>query len=389
MDGGMLLDIEEETRHSPLGASSAERWMNCPGSAALIQSFQGTGEADEPEWTTAGSAAHDAAAWCLKNHSDAWETVGMTFRGQVITPEDADAIQVYLSCVRAREELLAQVTSIQVFIEEHISTIDHPLYYGTVDHAIIAGDLAEITDYKHGVGQFVDVVNNAQLKYYAWGFVVRHPDVKRVKLRIVQPRCPIGNPVREWEISVEDLAHWVETELLPAMHRTEVDDSLTPGSWCRFCPAKLVCSAMRGMFGAAANADPKAVLSMSDRELSREQSRIEQVKMYISAVGAETFKRLNNGKDVPDFKLVHGRADRVFKDGAQEVFLAKFGTDAFTEPSLKSPAQMEKLPGAETLVKEWAYSPQGKLTVASASDKRIAITRLNAAETFGAKAISA
>ena len=70
------------TIHSPLGASSAERWMNCPGSVALIQALKLEGT-DDPEYRKMGTAAHAAAAHITLNDMDAWEVVGQKF-------EDAD-----------------------------------------------------------------------------------------------------------------------------------------------------------------------------------------------------------------------------------------------------------------------------------------------------------
>src|SRR5271166_6425074 len=118
--------------HSPLGASSAERWMECPGSVRLIQSLKIEGDSDEPDYRREGTAAHEAIAHCLRNNSDAWEVMGETFYDTVVSVEMADAIQVYLDTVRPLATPAAQV-----FIEHRISSPDHPLFYGTVDFATI------------------------------------------------------------------------------------------------------------------------------------------------------------------------------------------------------------------------------------------------------------
>lgn len=34
------MSTEQRPAHSPLGASSAERWMNCPGSVALLKDLK-------------------------------------------------------------------------------------------------------------------------------------------------------------------------------------------------------------------------------------------------------------------------------------------------------------------------------------------------------------
>src|SRR5208282_4985514 len=114
--------------HSPLGASSAERWMKCPGSVRLIQSLQ-LPETDEPDYRREGTAAHEAAAHCLRLDKDAWEVIGDNFFNTPVSVEMADAIQIYLDTVRPLQTPVAQV-----FIEYRISSSDHELFYGTVDH---------------------------------------------------------------------------------------------------------------------------------------------------------------------------------------------------------------------------------------------------------------
>ncbi len=68
--------------HSPLGASSASRFLKCPGSPRLVASL-GVNPSEDPleheEWTRAGTAAHDLGADCLvKGDVDAWELARMS-----------------------------------------------------------------------------------------------------------------------------------------------------------------------------------------------------------------------------------------------------------------------------------------------------------------------
>src|SRR5208282_2551090 len=105
--------------HSPLGASSAERWMKCPGSVRLIQSLH-LPETDEPDYRREGTAAHEAIAHCLRNDLDAWEVVDKVFYDTPVSVEMADAIQSYLDTVRPLQTPMAQV-----FIEYRISSPDH------------------------------------------------------------------------------------------------------------------------------------------------------------------------------------------------------------------------------------------------------------------------
>jgi hypothetical protein len=169
------------------------------------------------------------------------------------------------------------------------------------------------------------------------------------------------------------------------MHRTELDNQLDAGSWCRFCPAKLVCPLMVDLFGAASTADPKKVIQLTDESLGRSYQYTAAVKHYLKALEEETFRRLNVGGVVPGTKLVLKKANRVFKAGAAEVFKKAYPVLAFTEPELKSPAEMEKIgPAAKKLVNEYAYTPQSGLTVALDTDKRVAVKVESTTQIFGA-----
>ena len=140
--------------HSPLGFSGAERWANCPGSVALIASLPADAAEADPEYRQAGTAAHAAAATCLIDGIDAWEGPP-EIEGYTLTAEDLRAIQTYLDVARERIAALKAEAkaSVVVWIERQIHAPEiHELAYGTLDLALIAGDYAEVIDYKHGEG---------------------------------------------------------------------------------------------------------------------------------------------------------------------------------------------------------------------------------------------
>lgn len=382
--------MADQPKHSLLGASGAERWMNCPGSVALLKELA-LPESDDEDYRVDGTTAHAGAAWCLENGCDAWEIVGNGFDGHEFTADMAISVQTYLNVCRSD-----YTASSEAFIEYRISEPGvHPLFYGTADHFVIdhepdaQGDVwLALTDYKNGAGIVVEVEGNPQIRYYAFGALLNPnaADVTKVRLRIVQPNAfhPDG-PVREEVLSAQEIRDWGETVLIPAMLRTELDDKLDPGPWCRFCPAKLVCPVMKGLFGAVCQANPKTVVQLSDQSLGRDFQYKEAVKFYLKAMEDETYRRLNLGRmEDCGVKLVQKRADRVWKDGAKERFAAAFGAKAYTEPVLKTPAQMERVDiAAPDLVKEWAFTPKTGLTVALDSDRRVGVKVQTAAEAFG------
>src|SRR5665213_370914 len=138
--------------HSPLGASSAERWMNCPGSVALNKSIVKLPEPADPEYRKDGTAAHEAIAYCLGGSGcEAWEVIGHTFGEVEVTDEMAQAIQVFITAANTLAE-----GADYTFVEEKISSPENKMFYGTVDFAAIKEGTLYILDFKYGAGIVVD-----------------------------------------------------------------------------------------------------------------------------------------------------------------------------------------------------------------------------------------
>lgn len=362
--------------HSSLGASSAERWMNCPGSVHLIRTLSHSADKEDPDYRRDGTEAHALAAYCLDNNLDAWEMLDPMQAHTAfldITGEMVDAVQVYLDYVRklpgehswelklARPEL-------------------HELAYGTLDFCAVPrvlGTGIEFVDYKNGVGVVVEATDNVQLQYYAYlklGDDANFDDAERVRLTIVQPRgFHRDGPIRSWDTTVGAIRRFAHDELRPGMERalSAHDIFLDMGSWCRFCPAKLICPAMATLADAAVAVKTAPAEWASDETVGQWFERTEQLKMLIKAVETEAQRRMLEGHLIPGAKLVHGLVDRVFKPDAPVE--KTFGADAFEPAKLRSVAQVEKLPGGAEFVKEWGFKPEGAPKIALASDKRVAI----------------
>jgi hypothetical protein len=347
--------------------------MNCPGSVALINTLA-LPQSDESEYAKEGTIAHEMAAWCLAHGLDAWEAAGAAWSPGMVEP-----VQVYLDEVRS----LMSPTSTSLF-EQRVSSPRHPLFYGTVDAAILDGSVLHVRDFKFGAGVVVEVEGNPQILYYAYGILQRFPAVATVTLGIVQPRAhhPDG-AVRVVELQADDVRDWAEVILFPAMDAVQVDASLEPGAWCRFCPAKLVCPMLSGLFGAAAKADTTLVVGFDDAHLDREYDKIAAAKNYITAVEKSMLQRLEAGAKMQFAKLVNKKANRVWREGAMDVLVARLGDKAMTTPELMGPPGIEKVsPAAKKLVLEWAYSPFTGYTVAHALDSRPSVQAPSIQDTF-------
>jgi hypothetical protein len=361
--------------------------MNCPGSVSLLKALD-LPTTDEPEYRSLGTSAHEAAYICGRDGLDAWEAVSIKYGHHVVDVQMAEAIQVFLDECR---RIVAENPGGTEYREFGIDAPDfHPQFYGTLDWGYVVGNKMWIRDYKHGEGIAVEVEENPQIKYYAYGLLRHHDEIETIDLGIVQPRIAYLEPVRLWSTTAASLREWAEGTLKAAMNATAIDDDLDAGNWCRFCPAKLVCPLMVSLYGAAMTADPKKVVNLSNEQMGRDYQYLKAVKHYLKAFEEETFRRLNLGEEVPGTKVVFQKSNRVFKAGALELFKERLGAKAFTDPELKSPAVLEKEgPEIKKLVREWAYTPKGGMTVASIDDPRPAIKITSTIEAFPADVVEA
>lgn len=123
----------------------------------------------------------------------------------------------------------------------------------------------------------------------------------------------------------------------------------------------------------------RTAAELSNAQVARFMELFEVAKIAKTKWENEAFNRLSAGHDVPGFKLAPKRANRVWKDAAAAAAQAEkeFGSLAFTEPGLKSPAQIEAMPKGKDFVAKYAHKPDTGLTVVPADDARPAVNKSN------------
>jgi hypothetical protein len=243
--------------HSPIGPSSASRLFACPASYATAELLgRDTAQLVTTVATAAerGSREHALVESAFRN--DTWPEVVEEFDGYPMGAAAQLAIETVIAFVRqsTRTELL--------LVEEMLDGRRyHPLYFGTVDAALLWRDQADhlhlsIIDLK--TGSYLIQADALQLKLYA-ALVLLDPrtrDLVRhvwyISTTIVQPHAspmPDGGSVRT--------ARFTRAEILAdAMNYLDVADAATrsdavevlarkPGDHCVFCPAKPACPARR------------------------------------------------------------------------------------------------------------------------------------------------
>lgn len=424
----IVTDIKREfpAEHARLGPSSAERWMACPGSAALVESLP---PGEEKDYQHEGNMAHALADYCLRTGNEPL-AVPVTYGGQQYSLEMREAVQLFYDTVMNRLAFLRKrcgdlgtastvcQQTVQLYVEQRVTlaALQPPEeMYGTADAIIVAPDVIDVFDLKYGRGVTVEA-HSPQVAYYALatalGFAAIPDDAtptmalklaldqfKRVLVTIVQPRQ--GGAVRTETLqddtpdydpsTVEyqntDLRQFAVELLMAASRAHQPDAPLVAGEQCRFCPAKAFCPAVRSMALAVVPqtpSGPPAIETLSLEEAAGYLTKVPVLQAWAKALGERIEQALLRGESVPGFKLVEKRARRFWLDEkeATEVLEGKLGPAAFSAPELLSPAQIEKLTGKKQFPNELVGKKSSGLTMVPESDKRPAVGRLSAPDDF-------
>ena len=408
-----------ELGHSLVGASSCERWWNCPGSNALIATLP---TPPNTKYAAEGTVAHALCEDVLRNkvHFDArWNATAKI--GEIyeeddyqfeVTEEMAEAANLYVNTILADAKRIEcnlrksvqlsgnnkeawkhwdvptqeRINQRWVNIEQSFTLDDvDSEARGTNDASIyVPGETLIVYDFKYGKGVPVEAIENKQMLYYAIGAAGdKLMEFKSIELVIVQPRAehPQG-PVRRW-VTTPQYVNAFKQELAKRIKATRTSDKTETGKWCRFCNAKMICPATRtkvneiAKIGFQEPAKPNTLRTpdqLTPLELKTLLDNADLIENYIKDVREYAFNLLNRGGTVEGYKLVKGgKAHRKWENEelAASMLELEFGEDEIYETSLKSPAQIEKLgSSAKEVVELYAVRPDSKLVLAKDEDVR-------------------
>jgi len=360
--------------HAKLSPSASKRWMTCAGSIRMSEGIPNTSSrfADE------GTSAHELAQHCIETGLDADRFAGMhvnldgktpaekfvaTANGErcfLVDEEMVDAVQIYLDDCRKIMAIEGVECEVEKWLDLSRLGVEG-LDGGTGDFLAYVPSTQElyVKDFKYGRGVPVDPRKNSQGLCYAVGAVNRFHNrgLRKLHIGIVQPRCPQPGDeapgVRTWECDVVDLLEF-KADLIAAAKRTaEKDAPLTAGEHCRFCPAAATCPERRNQALAIAQAEFSAlgemelpvVEQMKPEELAKVLRDVDQLEDFARRVKEYAHHEATHGRCPPGFKLVAKRANRKWKDETAVSSLLEdmLGDAVYTEPKLKTPAQVEPL----------------------------------------------
>jgi hypothetical protein len=380
-----------ELEHSPLGGSSAFRFLNCAFSFLEHRAQLQAGKFIEipSEFAALGTAAHEVGATCLQTGTEPYEHIGKEFSGfRVGFPEEIglDAVSVYVNTCNRLINGVGMVDGTKFYVEKtfHLPEI-HPLLKGTVDFGLINALGLWLIDYKNGEGIGVEAMGSEQLLYYAFLLILATPGVNNrpidfpVHLGIVQPNFyGVFEEPEIWTTDIGYVLAWGYNTLLPRMNELmnrpadHGDADANPGDWCQFCPVLLHCPKMKKAFLDFADASEDFVTMLPDDELDALYAQQVYARRFMKALEQAVYARKVTGGNIASAKLVEKKVARVWKPGALPVLLATFGDKAYAPKKELSPAGIEKLSSrGKELAKEWGYKPEtGGLTIAPQSDPR-------------------
>lgn len=381
--------------HAEYAPSAAYRWMRCKGSIRLSR---GSPVGKSSIYAEEGTQCHEASDLILTSKAQfAQATEGLSDEQKLIVEEYTEF------CFQKWRDAREADDKFEVYTEArmHAPGIS-PKFFGTGDFAIV--------NYTRRSLRFIDLKAgavpvyvrdrtgkiNPQLGSYLllmlarlgasvsrWDFDPKEIGIETMTITIVQPKvydCP-----QSTRVEIAELQDFLD-ELCEAIDDIEAgDDTLNAGKWCQFCPAKGACPELRREALRKAQLDFAPETAFPFHEWAAILAEAELIAAHVQGIRAKIRAALEQGHDVPGFKLVTKRqrqewvdfdamADLLYHAGAQ-FDLVK--SAPMTPAAIKKAAKVAKIkfdfdahivkkPGGLTIVPE--NDPRPGIKIAPGSD---------------------
>lgn len=360
--------------HAILSASSSDRWLHCPPSARLCESYDDKGS----DYAAEGTDAHALCEYNLRRALGV-EAADPTENLTWFNEEMSDCAKGYAAYVLEQVEAAKQSCADPVVLIEQ--RVDFSRWvesgFGTADCIIIADGTLQVIDYKHGLGVLVDATENPQMQCYALGALELFDgiyDIDSVRMTIYQPR---RDNVSTYELSKNALYRWANEVLKPTADLAFVGEgNFLCGEWCGFCKAKHDCRARADANMELARYDFKLPPLLTDEEVEEILTRVDDLVAWASDIKDYALQQAISGKEWHGYKLVEGRSNRKYtNDALVAAAVERIGIDPY-ERKLLGVTAMQKLLGKsrfDEILAAYIEKPQGKPTLVPESDKRPAM----------------
>ena len=300
--------------HALLSASSSDRWLHCPPSARLCESYADKGS----DYAAEGTDAHALCEYKLRKALGMQAedpTENLTWFNQEMDDCATGYAAYILELVEAAKETC---TDPVVLIEQRV---DFSRWveqgFGTSDAILIADGTMHVIDYKHGLGVLVSAEDNPQMKCYDIGALELFDDIYdiyTVAMTIYQPR---RQNVSTFTLSKEELYRWADEVLKPTAELAFAGDgNFLCGEWCGFCKAKNDCRARAEANLELARYDFKLPPLLTDEDIEDILSRVDDLVAWASDIKEYALQQAVSGKEWHGWKLVEGRSNRRYTNEA-------------------------------------------------------------------------
>lgn len=355
--------------HAFLSASSAHRWLNCTLSPVLEAGIPDTpsGYAEE------GVLAHEIAETILKRaigtiSEEEYKYIIEEIKGHEMFYEGMlEEVKIYTDYCLSKDG--------KIYIEYPLDlSVYVPEGFGTADCIIIYNHQVEVVDLKFGKGVEVSPKSNPQLMLYGLGALEAFDyiyDIEEVIMSVAQIRL---HDVESYTMKAEDLRKWGEEVVKPKAQLAFAGKGKTKaGEWCVFCKARDRCKT-RSQYLLESYEKYKENEELKPEEIAEILEKAKDIKTWLSDVEKYALDLALKGTDIPGFKVVEGRSNRLIVDpDALAKVLINLGYNEQEIFELKSITALEKLLGKKKFAEisqKYITKPEGKPTLAKMSDKR-------------------
>ena len=361
-------------QHAFLSASSAHRWLECPPSARACE-----GQEDRASpYAKQGTDCHELCAYLVEK-SLGRDAADPTESLEYYDREMQDCAESYCAYVMEQVEAAKKCCpDPQVMVEQRLDFsrwVENG--FGTGDCVIVADEVLQVIDYKHGVGVLVSAERNPQMMCYALGALELFDglyDIREIRMTIFQPR---RENVSTYSMTKEELLTWADEVLEPTAELAyEGKGEFKAGEHCQFCRVKAVCRKRAEYNLELARYDFEMPATLEDTEIAAILPRIDSLTSWAADLKEYALQQALSGTHYEGFKVVEGRSVRKYSDEAAAASAAeKAGYDPY-EKKLLGITAMTALMGRkkfEEVLGSYITKPQGKPALVPESDKRPAI----------------
>lgn len=366
-------------KHAYLSASASHRWLACPPSAKLCANILDQAS----EYAQQGTDCHELCAYLVEKALGR-DVIDPTENLTYYDAEMQNCAEEY------RNYVLEQIEAAKEFCKDPQVMIEQRLDFsrwvengfGTGDCVIVADEVLQIIDYKHGLGILVSAGDdeyggNSQMMCYALGALEVFGDIydiNQIKMTIFQPR---RNNISTYTISKEDLLKWADEVLAPTAQLAYVGKGeFNAGDHCTFCKVKATCRKRAEYNLELAKYDFKMPATLDDTEIAAILEKVDEMISWGNDIKDYALQQAQSGVHFEGWKIVEGRSNRKYTDeNAVADTVKDAGFDPY-EKKLLGITSMSTLLGKkkfEELLGGLIYKPPGKTALVPESDKRPAM----------------